>query len=284
MRKEITEELVKEYKMHLYEQEKSRATIMKYMCDLVKLAEYAHGRELSKVLVIGYKEYLRNEKGYKTSSINSFLVAANRFFEFMGWYELKVKTYKVQKEAFMPENRELSKEEYRKLVKAAYKAGKVRLGMIVQTICATGIRVSELSAITVSAVKAGVAIIYNKGKERQILVPRGLQVQLLHYIRKQGIKGGLVFQTSNGTAVDRTWIWREMKKLSDEAGVSRKKVFPHNLRHLFARTFYTFNKDIVKLADVLGHSNIETTRIYLKESYIEYRKQLENMNLLVMKM
>jgi site-specific recombinase XerD len=278
----ITEELLEQYEVSLYEQEKSKATIQKYMCDLRKLVEYAGNRGLNKLLVIGYKEYLWNKKQYKTRSINSFLVAANRFFEYMGWYELRVKTYKVQKEAFTPEKKELSKAEYKQLVRTAKAMGKLRIGMIIQTICATGIRVSELSAITVPSVKKGVAIIYNKGKERQILIPRDLQVCLLHYIRKQGIKDGFVFQTSKGKPVDRTWVWREMKNLCEAAGVCKEKVFPHNLRHLFARTFYAMYKDIAKLADILGHNSIETTRIYLKESFVEHRKQLEKMELLVM--
>lgn len=282
MGKDITEELLENYRIYLCEQEKSSSTIRKYICDLKKLVEYCGGRELSKLLVIKYKEYLMDEKQYKSSSINSFLAAANSFFDYMGWYELKVKYCKVQKKSFVPENKELSKEEYRKLVKTAEKEGKSRIGMIIQTICATGIRVSELAEITVSAVKRGIATIYNKGKERQILIPRDLQVRLLRYIRKQGIKCGLVFRTSGGKAVDRTWIWREMKKLCAKAGVDKDKVFPHNLRHLFARTFYTLYKDIAKLADMLGHGSIETTRIYLKESYIEHLKQLEGMDLLVM--
>jgi site-specific recombinase XerD len=281
MKRRITKELLERYEIFLYEQEKSGATIQKYLCDLKKLAEYAKGRELSKPCIIAYKEHLRSGKQYKTSSINSFLVAANRFFEYMGWYELRVKTYKVQKEVFVPENRELSKNEYKRLVQTARRTGKHRIGMILQTICATGIRVSELSAITVSAVKKGGTTVYNKGKERQILIPRDLQVKLLGYIRKQGIHGGLVFQTTKGKAVDRTWVWREMKKLCDMAGVCKDKVFPHNLRHLFARTFYKMYKDIAKLADLLGHSNIETTRIYLKESLSEHRKQLEEMDLMV---
>lgn len=281
MEKKITKKLLEQYKNFLFEEEKSKSTIQKYMRDLLKLVKYADDRELNKMMMIDYKEYLRADKNYKISSINSFLVAANRFFEYMGWYELRVKTYKVQKEAFMPQNKELSKEEYQVLVKTAQKSGKTRIAMILQTICATGIRVSELSAITVPAVKKGMATTYNKGKERQILLPRELQVRLLHYIRKSGIKHGYVFCTSKGKAVDRTWIWREMKKLCKDAGVNRDKVFPHNLRHLFARIFYTVNKDIAKLADILGHNNIETTRIYLKESYIEHRKQLENMDLLV---
>lgn len=277
----MTDELLENYKFYLCEQEKSKATIRKYMCDLDKLVKFADGRELTKVLVIEYKEYLREKKDYRTSSINSFLVAANRFFEYVEWYDLKVKSFKIQKEAFMPENKELTKEEYKKLVEAAKENGKERIGMVIQTICATGIRVSELSAITIAAVKKGITTIYNKGKERQILIPRNLQVKLLHFIRTHDIKKGAVFQTSKGKAVDRTWIWREMKKLCEKAGVEKEKVFPHNLRHLFARTFYTLYKDMAKLADILGHSSIETTRIYLKESYAEHLRQLGQMELLV---
>lgn len=281
MKKIMTEKMLDNYKYYLYEQEKSKATIQKYICDLRKFMQYVDNSEISKSMVIQYKEYLRCEKDYKTSSINSFLVAVNRFFEFMGWYEFKVKTFKLQKEVFMPENRELSKQEYKRLVKTAMDEGKCRIGMIIQTICSTSIRVSELSSITVASVKRGMATIYNKGKERQVLIPRDIQVRLLRYIRVQGIKYGYVFQTSNGKAVDRTWVWREMKKLCDKAGVNREKVFPHNLRHLFARTFYMIYKDIAKLADILGHSNIETTRIYLKEPYTEHRKQLEKLDLFV---
>lgn len=281
MEKKITKAMLEEYKQYLYEQEKSKATIQKYMCDLNKLVEFVDNKNMSKVLVIQYKEYLKVNEEYKTSSVNSFLVAANRFFEFMGWYELRVKTFKLQKEVFMPKSNELSKKEYKRLVEAAINNGKVRIGMIVQTICATGIRVSELSAITVSSVKKGMATIYNKGKERVILIPRDLQVKLLSYIRKQKIQHGIVFKTSKGKAVDRTWIWREMKKLCEISGVPKEKVFPHNLRHLFARTFYSIYKDISKLADILGHSSVEITRIYLRESYVEHQKKIEKLNLIV---
>ncbi len=281
MEKRITDTMLEEYKKYLYEQEKSEATIQKYMCDLKKLVQFVGNKELTKLLAIQYKDYLKENYDYKTSSINSYLVAANRFFEFMGWYEFRVKTFKLQKETFMPQSNELSKQEYKQLVETAFDNGKTRIGMIMQTICATGIRVSELSAITVSSVKKGIANIYNKGKERIILIPRNLQVKLLSYIRKQRIKHGIVFKTSRGRAVDRTWIWREMKKLCAIADVSREKVFPHNLRHLFARTFYSIYKDISKLADILGHSSVETTRIYLKESYMEHKKKIEKMNLIV---
>ena len=281
MEKRITDTMLEEYKKYLYEQEKSEATIQKYMCDLKKLVQFVGNKELTKLLAIQYKDYLKENYDYKTSSINSYLVAANRFFEFMGWYEFRVKTFKLQKETFMPQSNELSKQEYKQLVETAFDNGKTRIGMIMQTICATGIRVSELSAITVSSVKKGIANIYNKGQERIILIPRNLQVKLLSYIRKQRIKHGIVFKTSRGRAVDRTWIWREMKKLCAIADVSREKVFPHNLRHLFARTFYSIYKDISKLADILGHSSVETTRIYLKESYMEHKKKIEKMNLIV---
>ena len=280
-KRKITKNALENFRTYLYEQEKSRRTIEKYMCDLGKLEEYAAGRSLDKALVLKYKDYLKNERDYKTASINSFLVAANRFFEFMEWHDLKVKTYRIQKEIFLPEQRELTAEEYKRLVKAASRTGKVRLSLIIETICATGIRVSELSSITVQALKNGMASTYNKGKERKILMPGKLQKRLLCYVRKYGIKKGPVFQTKKGRALDRTYIWREMKKLCGEAGVDEEKVFPHNLRHLFARTFYGLNHDIVKLADMLGHSSIETTGIYLKESFTHYRKQLEKMNLLV---
>ena len=233
------------------------------------------------MLLIRFKEYLKDNRKYKISSINSYIVAANRFFEYVGWFDLKIKTYKVQKEIFVSSDKEISKNEYRSLVKAAINSGKYKIAMIVQTICATGIRVSEISALTVNVVKKGVMVIYNKSKERKVLIPRNLQVKLLDYIRKNNIKNGVVFRGCNGNIVDWTWIWREMKKLCEKAGVSREKVFPHNLRHLFARTFYSMYKDVVKLANILGHSDIETTRIYLKEPCEQYKKQLEEMDLLV---
>lgn len=281
MVKRITEKMLQEYRRYLQQAEKSPATINKYMCDLKKLQDYAGKRKLTKVLVIEYKEHLRKSGRYKTSSINSFLVAANRLFEYCGWYELRIKTYKIQRETFVPESRELTKGEYKKLVQTAKKLGRERTALILQTICATGIRVSELSAITVEAARKGVATIYNKGKERKVLLSRALQVELLHYVRQKGIRHGAVFQTSSGKAVDRTSIWRDMKGLCEQAGVDQEKVFPHNLRHLFAQTFYRIDRDIARLADILGHSNIETTRIYLKESGHQYRKQLDHMRLLV---
>ncbi len=280
-KRKITEEALNKYRLYLYEQEKSIRTIEKYMCDLGKLSKYAAGRNVDRALVLKYKDYLKNEMDYKTTSINSFLVAANQFFEFMEWHDLRVKTYRIQKETFMPEDKELTKEEYKKLVNTAAQTGKMRIGLIIQTICATGIRVGELASITVQALKSGTVSTYNKGKERKIMLPKKLQKSLLCYVCKYDIKRGPVFQTKKGKALDRTYIWREMKKLCREAGIDEEKVFPHNLRHLFARTFYGLSHDIVKLADMMGHSNVETTRIYLKESYNEYRRLLEEMDLSV---
>lgn len=281
MKRYVTEELLMQYQQHLHEEEKSAATISKYMRDLNKLFRFLAGRELSKELMIAYKEYLQLGERYKTASINSFLVAANCFLEYLGWYDLKVKTMKVQKEVFIPENKDLSREEYKRLVRTAEKLGKKRMALLLQTICSTGIRVSELSSITVANVKRGIACICCKGKERCILLPRALQVKLLRYIRKENIRYGFVFRTSGGKLVDRSNIWKEMKALCSEAGVSQEKVYPHNLRHLFAKVFYGMNKDIAKLADVLGHSSVETTRIYIRTTSSEHQKQLEDMELVL---
>lgn len=277
----VTEEILSKYQEYLYEEEKSEATIKKYMRDLGKLAAYAGGKEVTKKLVVGYKEYLRKKKKYKLTSINSFLVAANRLFEYLGWYDLRVRTYRIQKEAFVPENRDLSREEYKRLVKAALKKGKIRLAMILQTICATGMRISELSGVTMESVAEGVVEIYCKGKQRVILLPGKLRKKLIRYIKENRISEGIVFRTSGGKAVDRSNIWKEMKMLSKEAGVQEGKVYLHNLRHLFAKEFYAVGKDISKLADVLGHTNIETTRGYIKTTSREHQRLLDRMGLVL---
>jgi len=279
MKRFITAEILLQYQEYLYEEEKAAATIKKYICDLKKLLNYASGREITKRMMIGYKEDLR--KGYKLTSINSFLVAANRLFEYLGWFDLRVKTYRIQKEVFVPKDRDLSKAEYKKLVQAAIKKGKKRLAMIIQTVCATGIRISELSNVTVESVLKGVVEIYCKGKQRIVLLPKRLQKKLLCYIRGNGIVSGVIFCTSGGKAVDRSNVWKEMKLLSEEAEVLKEKVYPHNLRHLFAKEFYAVERDIAKLADVLGHSSMETTRGYVKTTSDEHQKQLDRMKLVV---
>lgn len=279
MDKIITEKLLEKYREYLYREEKSKATIMKYLADLRKLMHFADGREITKDLMIHYKECLINEKNYKSSSINSYLVAANRFFDYMNWYGLEVKTVKIQRKVFVEEEKEFTKQDFKKLVMAALALSRIRLAMVLQTICGTGMRVSEVQFVTVEAVQKGRIIVYNKGKERVILIQRSLQMRLLAYIKKSDIKTGIVFRTDSGKAMDRSYIWREMKKLCGKAEVEESKVFPHNLRALFARTYYAMYKDIAKLADILGHSSIETTRIYIKTSGSEHRQQLDRLRL-----
>ncbi|MCM1282642.1 MAG: site-specific integrase [Muribaculaceae bacterium] len=280
MERVMTKELLEQYQDYLFNEEKEAATIEKYMRDLKKFTSFTGEQELNKSLVIAYKNYLR-EQGYKISSINSFLVAVNRFFIFAGWHELRVKAYRKQREVFCAENRHLTKAEYQRLVRTASKNGRDRLAMILQTICATGIRISELTFVTVESVYDGMMEIHCKGKLRTVLFPKRLQKLLKKYISKNEIGEGYVFCTSGGKPVDRSNVWREMKTLCKEAGVDEEKVFPHNLRHLFAQVFYEIKKDIAKLADILGHSSIETTRIYMKTSSREHRKQLEMMGLVL---
>ena len=275
----ITVKILKEYKDYLEREEKSSATIKKYICDIKKLVSYANGCEITKELVISYKEFLKTSGKYKFSSINSFLVAINRLFEYLGWYKFCVKTYRIQKEIFTSEEQEISKDEYKKLVQAALRKGKKRLAMIIQTLCATGIRTSELSGITVESVRNGIAEIFCKGKQRKVLIPRKLQKLLLKYIKENNILNGIVFCTSGGKVIDRSNLWRDMKVIGKETGIPDGKIFMHNLRHLFARIFYKKNKDISKLAGILGHSNIETTRIYIKATCEEYQKHIDLMGL-----
>lgn len=275
----ITEKIIEEYKEHLIEEEKSITTIKKYISDIRKLVLYAGGQEITKRLMVSYKEDLRVNKGYKLSSINSFIIAANRLFEYLEWYGLRVKTYRIQKEAYVSEKKDLSIQEYRKLVDAARHKGKKRLAMIIQTLCATGIRISELIFLTVESVKRGEIEIYCKKKHRKALIPEKLQKLLIQYIKENNIENGFVFRTFRGNAVDRSNIWKEMKELKEEANVAEEKIFPHNLRHLFAKVFYSTGNDIAKLADVLGHSSIETTRIYIMTTSEEHRKMLDRMRI-----
>ena len=203
------------------------------------------------------------------------------FFSFLGWVDCKVKSIKVQRQIYCPENKELTKSEYMRLVNTAKRKGNNRLNLILQTICATGIRVSELQYITVEAVKNGEAKVSCKGKSRSVFIVKELKQKLLRYIAEQGIKSGCIFITRNGKSMSRTNIWREMKNLCEQANVNPDKVFPHNLCHLFARTFYGIEKDIAKLADILGHSSINTTRIYIITTGNEHRQRMESMRLIV---
>ena len=276
--RELTKELILEFKSYLIEEEKSKATLEKYVRDIECFYAWVGDKELNMLCVLNYKEYLT--ENYAVSSVNSMLSSINSFFTFLEWYELRVKTIKVQKQIFASNEKELTKSEYERLLTAAKAKSNQRLYLLMQTICSTGIRVSELRFITVEAINQGRAEINCKGKRRCAFLPTELCKMLKTYIKEQKIKSGAVFVSKNGNPLDRSNIWSDMKKVCKEAGVSEKKVFPHNLRHLFARTYYTLQKDIVRLADILGHSSISTTRIYTMETGEIHRKQIQRLGLL----
>ena len=209
------------------------------------------------------------------------IASLNSLFSFLGWTDCRVKSIKLQRQIYCPEEKELTKAEYMRLVNTAKQKGNERLNLILQTICGTGIRVSELQFITVETVKCGEAVVSLKGKTRTVFIVKDLQKKLLRYAAEQGIQSGSVFVTRTGKPISRTNIWREMKDLCEQANVNPNKVFPHNLRHLFARTFYGIEKDIAKLADILGHSSINTTRIYIVATGSEHRQRMENMRLII---
>lgn len=276
----LTSKAVQSFKKYLREEEKSANTIEKYLRDVRAFAEYLGGAEVTKEAVIAYKSKLLAES-YAVRSINSMLASLNGLFSFLGWTDCRVKSIKLQRQIYCPEEKELTKAEYMRLVNTAKQKGNERLNLILQTICGTGIRVSELQYITVEAVKCGEAIVSLKGKTRTIFIVRELQKKLLRYAAEQGISSGTIFITRTGRPLSRTNIWREMKGLCEQAGVNPQKVFPHNLRHLFARVFYGIEKDIAKLADILGHSSINTTRIYIISTGDEHRRRMEHMRLIL---
>lgn len=269
---------IKEFESYLISEEKSKATVMKYTHDVTVFVQWLNGQQISKPVVQEYKQLLEGE--YAPKSVNSILSSLNSFFEWIDHPEYRVKSLKIQQNAFIELNRELTKAEYDMLLKTAYEQGKTRLYLVMQTICATGIRVSELAYITVDAVKNGVARIKCKGKNRVIFIPSKLCKMLQQYIRKNNIKNGSVFVTRKGKPLNRSNIWAEMKRLCGKAGVLASKVFPHNLRHLFGKTYYAVYQDIVRLADILGHSSINTTRIYTAESGEVHRKRIQNLGLI----
>lgn len=276
--KSITNDLIDRFRYFLINEEKSKATVEKYIRDIRTFLRWLGNRLVDKFTVIEYKAYLVRE--YKPGSVNSMLSSVNSFFDCNEWYGCKVKTLKIQKQIFASKDKELSKLEYERLLDAARSAKNERLYLLMQTICSTGIRVSELRFVTAEAIKTGIASISCKNKLRQVFLPKALRRMLVKYAQRRKIASGPVFVTKNGKPLDRSNIWSDMKKLCETAGVSKEKVFPHNLRHLFARTYYAQQKDIVRLADVLGHSNINTTRIYTMETGEEHRKQLEKLGLL----
>ena len=274
----LTEERIAAYGRNLATEERSHGTIENYLRHVRIFAAWLNGTPATKEQAAGWKEYLIAQ-GYAPTTINSMLAALNGLFRFLGWDECRVKFLKVQRRLFRDAGRELTRPEYEHLLETAKERGQDRLVLLMEAICATGIRVSEVRYITVEAAQRGRAEISLKGKIRTILLPRKLCQKLLKYAKKNKTVSGEIFLTRNGTSLSRRQIWAELKHLCKYAGVEPSKVFPHNLRHLFATIFYKACKDIVRLADVLGHSSIETTRIYLVTSGTEHIRQLERLGL-----
>ena len=280
MKQQLSEELIRQFETNLFQTEKSGATVEKYVRDARRFAAFCGGEAVTKDSVIAFKQDLL-ARGYAVRSVNSMLAGVNRLLSFLGLHDFRVKTLKIQQQIFCPEERELTKDEYARLCRAAQHRRNDRLNLILQTICGTGIRVSELAFIDVDAVRRGAATVSLKGKTRTVFLVRDLQKKLLGYIRARGITAGPIFTTRAGRPLSRTEIWREMKSLCADAHVDPRKVFPHNLRHLFARVFYGIEKDIAKLADILGHSSINTTRIYIVSTGAEHRHRMEKMRLIM---
>lgn len=274
----ISENDIEEFLRYLVMEERAEMTIEKYVRDVRRFTEWCNGRKIEKKLVMEWKENLI-EHGYCPTTINSMLASVHGYFRFAGIGGCNVKFLKIQRRIFRDQNRELNKDEYRKLIMTARSEGKERLAMLIETIGATGVRVSEVKYITVEAVRMGRAEIALKGKIRTILIPGKLARKLGTYAKKEKITSGEIFVTRNGTGMSRKQIWAEMKEICGYAGVESTKVFPHNLRHLFAITFYKASRDIVRLADVLGHSSIETTRIYLVTTGNEYMSWLDGLRM-----
>ena len=275
--RKITEEQIERYRQYLIRDEKSTATVEKYLRDVRAFLVYVGAMAITKEVTVAYKRHLL--ESYAPRSINSMLASVNSFLLFIGRSDCRVKALKLQRQVYCPEEKELTKAEYERLLKAAEKNEQLRLGM--QTICATGIRVSELRFFTVEAVRHGEVVVSCKAKTRRILIPGKLKKRLLDYAGKQKIRSGVIFLAKSGKPLDRKTIWAQMKGLCKAAGVKPGKVFPHNLRKLFARTFYGIEKDIAKLADILGHSSIDTTRIYIMTTGTEHRRKIERLGLVV---
>ena len=278
MERKLVSEQITAFEQHLWKEERSPGTVEKYLRDVRAFACWLDGRAVTKETVTGWKEYLLAEHR-APSTINTALAALNGLFRFLGWEGCRARFLKIQRRIFRDSARELTRGDYDKLTATAQKLGRERLALLMETICATGIRVSEVRYITVEAAQRGKAEISLKGKIRVILIPEKLCRKLLKYAKKQKTASGEIFLTKNGRPMSRRQIWAEMKRICTCAGVEPTRVFPHNLRHLFATAYYRAYKDIAKLADVLGHSSIETTRIYLLSSGAEHQRQLDRLGL-----
>ena len=276
----ITEENQTAFRSWLKEEEKAQATIEKYERDLRAFSLWLCGAEVTKEAAVDYKHYLLHDCGRAATGVNAALAALNAFFRFIE-LNIKLKPLKVQRQTFRGKETELTKDEYKRLLAAAGAKGNERLNLAMQTICSTGIRVSELRFITVEAAHAGEVCINNKGKARTIFVPKDLKPILIRYANANGTRTGCIFITKTGKPLNRSNIWFGMKRLCEAAAVEPGKVFPHNLRALFARLFYEMDKDVIRLADILGHSDVDTTRIYLKESGENHRRRMDDLNLVV---
>lgn len=274
----IIAEKITGFAQYLRQAERSSGTIENYLRHVRAFAAWLGGGPVSKEAAAGWKAHLI-DKGYCPTTINAMLGGLNRFLAFVGWQECQVKALRLQRQLFRDDSKELTRAEYDRLITAAHTLGRERLALLMETICATGIRVSEVQYLTVEAVERGKAEISLKGKIRTILIPGKLRKKLLKFAHKNKTASGEIFLTRNGKGMSRKQIWAEMKALCERAGVAPSKVFPHNLRHLFARTFYKVCRDVAKLADVLGHSSIETTRIYLISTGAEHAKELERLGL-----
>ncbi len=276
--KTITKDDIRGFSQHLEHDEKSQATIDKYHRDVMAFWAVVGGEPLTKEIVMAYKKHLI-EQSYAVSSINSMLASVNAFLEYLDLRKYKVKNIRTQRQTYCSEDKELSKGEYLRLLEASKK--NEQLNLVIQTICGTGIRVSELQFFTVEAIRAGQVTVACKNKTRTILVPGKLRKLLLNYVKRKQIVSGTIFVTRSGAPLNRSNIWSAMKKLCEAAGVKASKVFPHNLRKLFARTFYGIEKDIAKLADILGHSSINTTRIYIMSTGTEHLRRIERLGLVI---
>lgn len=274
----LNEENIIAFREYLVLEEKSTATVEKYIRDARAFLRFIGQSAVTKEMMMAYKKSLV-EKNYAVRSINSMLASLNSMLDFLGWSDCRVKNIKTQRQTYCTEETELTKGEYMRLLEAAKK--RPQLYMVMQTICGTGIRVSELRFFTVEAVRHGEIAVSCKSKTRTILLPGKLKKKLLDYARKNDIRSGAIFITRNGNPLNRSNIWAQMKGLCKTAGVKSGKVFPHNLRKLFARTFYSIEKDIAKLADILGHSSIDTTRIYIMTTGTEHRRKMERLGLVV---
>lgn len=275
----ITQNHVEAFREYLLQDEKSRNTISKYMHDIQFFLQFLNGEAIDKEKTLSYKEFL--EQRYAISSANSMLAAMNSFLRFLGLHHCCVRQFRIQRKVYSSEKIELSKGEYERLVATAKMQGNERLALIIQTICGTGIRVSELPYVTVEAAKKGEAMVSCKGKIRVVFIVPSLRKKLLSFAKQNCIHAGEIFVTKSGRSMHRSNIWRDMKQLCEASNVLPDKVFPHNLRHLFARTFYKMAKDISKLSDILGHTSIDTTRIYIMTTGMEHRREMERMRLVI---